>query len=176
VHAFFGRLFNHPAAVFTAPMLRPELQSMEIFLDGIDNIVATQKRVASMYFEDGSVAQACPPLQALLHIMVHDHWEGKGLDNPEFRRLFTSEELLASDWYAARLAAKQRIDIALWRRHVDYLEKFQKKPSYTEEASRLGIPARLSLARIALHEAESPEYRERLVGTLGAQPIEQFLP
>ena len=63
-------------------MLRPELQDMDIFADGMDNIVATQKRVAKMYFDDGSIAQACPPLKALLHIMLHDEWEGKGLDQP----------------------------------------------------------------------------------------------
>ena len=71
-----------------------------------------------MYFDDGSIAQACPPLKALLHIMLHDEWEGKGLDNPEFRKLFTRESLLASDWYAARLAAKQKVDRKLWHRHV----------------------------------------------------------
>ena len=50
-----------------------------IFVDGMDNIVTTQKRVAKMYFDDGSIAQACPPLKALLHIMLNDEWEGKGL-------------------------------------------------------------------------------------------------
>src|SRR4051794_24977779 len=69
VRRFFGRVFNHPQAVFTEEMLRPELQSMETFVDGMDNIVTTQKRVAQMYFSDGSVAHACPPLKALLQIM-----------------------------------------------------------------------------------------------------------
>src|SRR5205814_3511957 len=31
VHAFFGRIFNHPSAVFTEEMLRPELQDIDIF-------------------------------------------------------------------------------------------------------------------------------------------------
>ena len=84
-------MFNHPHAVFTDEMLRPELQGMDIFADGMDNIVTTQKRVAKMYFDDGSIAQACPPLKALLHIMLNDEWEGKGLDHPEFRKLFTRE-------------------------------------------------------------------------------------
>jgi hypothetical protein len=43
VHAFFGRVFNHPHAVFTEEMLRPELQDLDIFVDGMDNIVATQQ-------------------------------------------------------------------------------------------------------------------------------------
>ncbi|MGH7967486.1 MAG: hypothetical protein ACREIC_02040, partial [Limisphaerales bacterium] len=174
VHAFFGRIFNHPGVVFTDPMLRPELQGLEIFVDGIDNVVTTQKRVAQMYFEDGSVAWASPPLQALLHIMAEDSWQGKGLEHPEVRRLFTREALLSSDWYAARLSAKQRVDVALWRRHVGYLERFRKKPSYAEEVSRLGIPARLASARAALQKAESPEYLQNLVGTLGAEPLEHI--
>jgi hypothetical protein len=175
VHAFFGRVFNHPGAVFTAQMLRPELQDLAIFVDGVDNIVGTQKRVAKMYFEDGSVAQACPPLQALLHIMLKDSWEGRGLDHPDVRALFTREALLSSDWYAARLKAKQRVDSGLWRRHVEYLNHFLKKPGYAEEAVRLGITARLEHARKALQQAESPEYPASLSGTLGAEPIEKFV-
>ena len=110
VHAFFGRVFNHPHAVFTEDMLKPELQDQDIFVDGMDNIVTTQKRVAKMYFDDGSIAQACPPLKVLLHIMLNDEWEGKGLEHAEVRKLFTRENLLASDWYAARLKAKQGVD------------------------------------------------------------------
>jgi phosphoenolpyruvate carboxykinase (diphosphate) len=175
VRRFFGRVFNHPTSVCTEEMLRPELQDMDIFVDGMDNIVTTQKRVAKMYFDDGGVAQACPPLKALLHIMLHDQWEGRGLDNPEFRKLFTRESLLASDWYAARLAAKQKIDRNLWRRHVDYLEKFLKRSSHADEAERLGIANRLAQAKKTAEQVESPAYRETLRGTIGAEPIEAYL-
>jgi hypothetical protein len=174
VRAFFGRVFNHPSALFTEEMLRPELQDLEIFADGMDNIVATQKRVAQMYFDDGSIQQACPPLRALLHLMLHDQWEAKGLGHPEVRKLFTRRDLLASDWYAARLAAKQRIDRQLWRRHVDYLDRFMKQTSYADEAARLGIAGRLTRARAALKRAEAPAYLEELRGTLGAEPIEKW--
>ena len=140
VHAFFGRVFNHPHAVFTEAMLKPELQDMDVFADGMDNIVATQKRVAKMYFDDGSIAQACPPLQALLHIMLHDQFEGKGLADPEIRKLFTRENLLASEWYAARLAAKQKIDCTLWKRHVEYLNAFLRRPSHVDVAEKWASP------------------------------------
>jgi phosphoenolpyruvate carboxykinase (diphosphate) len=175
VHAFFGRVFSHPHVVFTEEMLKPELQSMEIFADGMDNIVATQKRVAKMYFADGSIAQACPPLYALLHVMRDDSWEGKDLRHPELRRLFTRESLLSSQWYAERLAAKQDIDQRLWGRHVDYLNRFIKKSVYADEAARLGIHARLANARKTLEEVESPTYVEKLRGTLGAEPIRKYL-
>jgi hypothetical protein len=171
VHAFFGQVFNHPHAVFTAEMLRPELQDMDIFADGMDNILTTQKRVAQTYFDDGSVAQACLPLKALLHIMAGDSWEGKGLEHQDFRRLFSREHLLKSDWYANRLKAKQSVDRKLWRRHVDYLERFFKRASHADEAARLGISGRLDRARKTLSEVESETYAERLFGTLGAEPI-----
>ena len=175
VRRFFGRVFNHPQAVFSDEMLRPELQDLEVFVDGIDNIVATQQRVAKMYFDDGSVAQACPPLRALLHLMRHDQWEGKTLDHPEVRQLFTREHLLASDWYAARLKAKQSIDSKLWRRHVEYLDRFSKRASHADEAARLGIADRLALARVTLEAVESPAYVQKLVGTLGAEPMESYM-
>lgn len=175
VHAFFGRVFNHPHAVFTGEMLEPELQDLDIFADGIANIVSTQKRVAKMYFDDGSIAQACPPLKALLHIMLHDEWEGKTLDDPEFRKMFTREYLLKADWYAARLAAKQKIDRRLWQRHVEYLDKFLKRPSHADEAERLRILDRLKDARKTLGEVESPNYLEKLQGTIGVEPVESFL-
>ena len=156
-------------------MLRPELQGMEIFVDGIENIVTTQKRVAKMYFNDGSIEQACPPLKALLHIMLHDQWQGKELENPDFRELFTRQSLLTSDWYAARLAAKQKVDRKLWRRHIDYLERFLKLTSHTDEANRLGIADRLAQARKTLEQVDSPKYLESLQGTLGAEPLDSYL-
>ena len=82
------------------------------------------------------------------------------MEHPEFRKLFTREYLLASDWYAARLAAKQKIDRQLWRRHVEYLDKFLKRASHADEAARLGIAAKLERARKTLAEVESPDYRE----------------
>jgi hypothetical protein len=175
VHRFFGRVFNHPHAVFAADMLKPELQDPDIFADGMDNIIATQKRVAKLYFDDGSIQQACPPLNALLHVMLNDQWESKGLGDAEFRKMFTRENLLASDWYAARLKAKQAVDRKLWRRHVDYLDKFLKRASHADEAARLGIPHRLARARKRLEEVESPAYLGALAGTLGAEPIESYL-
>jgi len=175
VRRFFGRVFNHPQAVFTEEMLRPELQDLEVFVDGLDNIVAAQRRIAKMYFDDGSVAQACPPLRALLHLMLHDDWEGKGLADADIRQLFTRENLVASEWYAARLQARQAVDRHLWRRHVDYLDKFVKRASHADESVRLGIPHRLVRARHTLETVDSPAYLKTLAGTLGTEPLAAYL-
>ena len=107
--------------------------------------------------------------------MLHDQWNGKGLADAEFRKMFSRETLLASDWYAARLKAKQKVDRALWRRHTDYLAAFLRKPSHGDIAETMGIGDRLVSARKTLEEIESPAYLEKLRGTLGAEPVENYL-
>jgi hypothetical protein len=167
VNSFFGRVFNHPQVVFTERMLRPETQGYDIFADGMANIIETHKRVAQAYFDDGSIEQACPPLKALLHIMRDE----QTLDDLAFRAMFTREHLLASDWYAERLKAKQKIDCRLWEQHVGYLKTFLGRTGYAQEARRLGIEDRLASARKKLDWVNSPEYLKHLTGTIGAQPL-----
>jgi hypothetical protein len=176
VAAFFGRVFNHPYSVFTDEMLRPELQNLEVFVDGLDNIVSTQRRVAKMYFDDGSIAQACPPLNALLHIMAHDEFEGKNLHSPEVRQLFSLDNMLASSWYNQRLDGRLALERNLWTRHVRYLERFLKRKTHVDEAQRLGINQRLQHAIRSLQQIESDSAFQRLHGTIGTQPIAPFLP
>lgn len=171
VRTYFGRMFNHPDRVFTDAMLKPETQDAGIFADGMDNIIATQKNVAQHYFNDGSIEMACPPLKALLHIMAHDQFEGRDLGHAKIRSLFTREQMLASDWYAERLRAKQSVDARLWQRHISYLTKFITKPYYAEEAARLGVEERLHKARKELKRIVAPGYVEELRGTLGANPL-----
>jgi hypothetical protein len=173
VHSFFGRVFSHPHAVFTEKMLHPETQDYDIFADGMDNIVETQRRVAQAYFDDNSISEACPPLRALLHIMVHDQCEGKDLNHPDIRHLFTREYLLGSDWYAERLSAKQASESRLWQRHVHHLEQFLGKSSYADEARRLGITERLAQAKRHLTWVESYDFLKFLNGSLGLHPIKQ---
>jgi hypothetical protein len=173
VAAFFGCVFNHPDALFTDAMLRPELQDVDLFADGMDNIIAMQKCVAQSYFNDGGIDAACPPLRALLHIMAHDDVDGRNLYDPEVRALFTCENMLSSDWYAERLEAKRSANIAQWTRHVRTLEAFVAKPNYAEESARLGIPDRLERARRTLDAVRASEHLKSLRGTLGVQPLEK---
>jgi hypothetical protein len=168
---FFGRVFTHPHSIFTPEMLRPEQQDMEVFVDGMDNICATHERVAKSYFADGTIEMACPPLRALLHIMAHGNFEGKGADAPEVRALFTREHLLASDWYAARLKSKQQADIALWTQHVATLEKFTADGTNAAVAKNLGLTQRLAEAQAELANVSTAGYVESLRGTLGRQPL-----
>jgi hypothetical protein len=162
VRTFFGRMFDNPSVVFDEAILRPETQDMEVFVDGVKNITQSHERVAKEYFEDGTIDEACPPLRALLHIMAEGTWEGKTAAHPEVRKLFTRESLLASDWYHKRLETKQNRDIALWKRHVAYLEQYEV---------RSFVDRKIAYARSELSRVSSPDYRKSLVGTLGADPM-----
>jgi len=103
--------------------------------------------------------------------MVSDQYDGKGLNDPAIRALFTRENMLASDWYADRLSAKQATEAKLWKRHIGSLEQFLGKSYYADEAGRLGIADRLARARSSLAWVESSAFPKFLNGTLGLHPI-----
>ena len=169
VHAFLGKIFDDPMQVFDEAMLRPESQDMAAFVDGVNNIVEAHEKVAQGYLDDGSIEDACPPLQALLHIMAEGQFDGKDLSHPDIRQLFSKEALLASDWYKQRLAIKQQRDMALYQRHVDYLTQFLAQAETRCEPDGIAhCEALLAEARGKLDEVSAPAYLESLWGSLGA--------
>ena len=107
---FLGRIFEAPNYVLSEEILRPEKQDLAQFAAGVAAIVEAQARVAQEYFDDGSIQDACPPIRALLNIMLNGSYEGMTADDARFRAMFTRESMLASDWYTERLKAKQSID------------------------------------------------------------------
>lgn len=169
---YFGRIFLHPDVVFTDEMLRPELQDADTFATSMATIVATHERVARAYFDDGTVDLAVPPLRGLLEIMAHGATaDGLTLADPAFREQFSPESVLASDWYAARLDARQAEDIRQGRAGVDALSTFISDPANAEPVARLGLASRSATAEERLARVSSPEYQASLVGTLGRQPL-----
>lgn len=169
---YFGRVFLHPDVVFTPEMLRPELQDVDVFAESIATIAATHERVARAYFKDGTVDLAVPPLRGLLEIMADGSTsEGWGLDSPEFRAMFTREAVLASDWYARRLDAKQAAAIARADAGLAAIEKFVSTPGNEEPSARLGMPARVEAARLEAQRLAGPDFRTQLVGTAGSTPL-----
>ena len=171
VHAFFGKVFDSPTIVFDEEMLRPETQGMEAYVDGIKNITEAQQKVAKAYFEDGSINDACPPLQAVLYIMAKGKYEGKTIDDPSIREMFTLEYLLQSDWYKERLIIKQQRDAALWQMNKMYLE--QKMDETNESVTELWaeLQDQMENAEQMLKWVNSDSYLQRLQGTLGADWI-----
>ncbi|MES9912964.1 MAG: hypothetical protein ABW126_11290 [Candidatus Sedimenticola sp. 4PFRAG1] len=171
VHGFLGKIFDNPNAVFTKEIMRPELQGLAVFADGVNNIVEAQQRVAQQYIDDGSVEDACPPLKALLYIMATGEYEGMDVHDPKIRSMFTRDYLLGSGWYRERLEIKQAREIARCERNIDYLKSFLDRPAYADEAVQLGIPERLEQAQSRLEMVRSAEYLKGLVGTIGADPL-----
>jgi len=167
---FFGRVFANPNVIFNDEMLRPEIQDMATFTDGMANILATHKRVAAFYFQDNSIEMACPPLKALLHIMAHGHYEGKKLKDPEIRQLFDRKHILNSEWYRARLNARKELECKLWETHIAYLHAFLRKSTHAREANRLQIADRLLAANQSLEESRAPDRTNVLMGTIGMDP------
>ena len=170
VQTFFGRVLGNPSTVFDDEFLCPEMQDQDVFADGVDNMVGAMREAAGHYFADGSVAEACPPLQALLHIMRDGAWEGRDADDPAFRALFKRETLLQSDWYRARLEAQQAIDARLAADQTRYLEKFLALENYADVAAKLDVPGRLARVRGEAAAVREPAFIDKLVGTLGAEP------
>ena len=164
---FFGRVFENPNVVFTDEMLKPELQSMDEYVDGVNNIVENQKRVAKMYFNDGSVEAAIEPLKALLYIMVKGEYKGMTLLSEQFRNMFTRESVMNSDWYQERLRNKHVNDIALWQRHQKYLIEFLKKGENLTEEKQEEIKQKLQIVSDKLSYVKSQEYYDMLVGSIG---------
>ena len=170
MRAYFGRIFLHPDTVFTPEMLRPELQDADIFADSVRTISTTHARVAKAYFDDGTVSLAVPPIRALLEIMVNGVCSvGWTLDDPELREMFTRESVLASDWYAERIDAKQAEAVRRAERGIAHLEQFMADPRNASACEEIDVQARLDQVRKFHDRAVTAEYRQQLVGTLGRQ-------
>ena len=170
VRIFFGIVFDNPNDVFTPEMLRPELRGMDSFADGVDNIVSTHQKIAANYFEDGSIALACPPLKVLLHLMNTGTYEGKTIADPEIRCLFTRDSLWESDWYLARLHTQQTLEVRLWKRHVCTLSEFLSSAPHMSETLRRDVTERLHKAQAHLAIIERSDYPNTLRGFIGADP------
>lgn len=166
-----NRLFDEPLAVFNEKMLKPELQGMEEFVDGIRNIVEAQQKVALRYFEEGSVDAAIPPLKILLHIMAFGNFEGKDLGHPELRKQFERDFVIQTNWYKDRLKLKQIKDSHYLKNQIKYINDFLNQPNNTELAKEMKLSSRVNKAKIRLDYVESEKYIEDLTGTIGADPL-----
>ena len=170
VTRFFGRVFADPGAVFTDEMLRPELQSASEFVDGIDHIVEGQRKAAALYFADGAISHAVPPLAALLEILAHGTSEERGLKDPAFRQLFHTDAILGSDWYRQRLESRLALDKRHWARHADDLRRFLDRRTRLLPAERAEFMSRLAAAERELAALETAVAPEHYANTLGLDP------
>ena len=152
-------------------MLRPETQDMDTFAQSIQNLTLTEKRVAEGFMKDGTYEALCPPLKALIHIMIDGEFEGKDRHHPEIRKMFNRDTVLNSDWYKERLLVKQQRDINLWTKNIEYLSRFINMKSFAEASENLAVPAKLETAKKKLARVKSIDHLKFLDGTLGADPL-----
>ncbi|MDD4830236.1 MAG: hypothetical protein PHE13_07015 [Bacteroidales bacterium] len=167
VNHYFGRVFENPNVVFEDDMLQPELQSMDEFVDGINNIVENQSIVARNYFNDGSVKGAIPPLKALLNIMVFGEYESKTINSPQIREMFTQEYVLNSDWYNERLRRKQEYDLAHWQKNRTYFTNIISNTTNLTPEKLESLKQDLKEIEQRIEYYQSPKYLESLIGTIG---------
>ncbi len=168
---YLSRVFDNPVKVFTKEILDPSLQDIDSYADGILQITEAYQRQAQQYLDDNSIALACPPLQVLLHIMASGSWNGLDASSPEIRQMFSRTYLINSDWYRARLAKKQEVDVQFWTRCRDYIEAWQSDSIHQHLKAKLQIDSRIRYVIEKLEHVRSDQYLANLVGTLGADPM-----
>ncbi|MCG1035327.1 hypothetical protein [Polaribacter sargassicola] len=166
-----NRLFDEPTAVFNKQMLKPELQNLEDFVDGIKNICEAQQKVALNYFEDGSIEAAIPPLKILLNIMAYGHYDGKDISDVELRKYFNRDYVVNSDWYKERLVLKQQSEIKYLTNEIKYLQDFISDDRNDKLVEEMDIMARLEKTEQQLNKVKSDDYLIQLNGTIGLDPL-----
>ncbi len=168
---YLGRIFDTPAAVFTEDILRPELQSMPEFVDGIENIAAAMAKAARDYLEDGSIDAAIPPLKAILHVMATGSYLGKSIHDPEVRKLFDREYVIASEWYRERLIRYRDHEIDFVKKSMDYIRRFLAEKAQAGSPTFKKAQSELAKAQERLNTLREPGYFEVIMGTLGLDPL-----
>ena len=170
---FLGRIFDIPDTVFPEDMLKPELQSIEDYVDGINNITETQEKVAKTYVADGSVNSAIPPLKALIHIMATGDFEGMTITSPEFRALFDRQNVVQSDWYKARLVKKIDLSNELMNNHLEYLTQIRSAivEDHLNSANIKELDRKIDWVQSELNDLQQENSWQTLSGTLGADPL-----
>jgi hypothetical protein len=168
---YLGRLFDTPAAVFPDDMLKPELQSLAEFVDGIENIASAMEKSAKAYIEDGSIEAAIPPLKAVLSVMATGSFEGKSIHDPEVRKLFDRDYVVNSDWYKARLDGYRAREIGYMEKSIAYLRTYLAEKADPKSLSARRSQHELARAKDRLEQVSKPEFDAILNGSIGKDPL-----
>ena len=112
------------------------------------------------------------PYGPSLEVMYKGEWNGKGLLDKEFRALFDSEAILASNWYHQRLEARVSVTRAYWEGRIEYLNDFLADNANREASERLEVEGRKDFAEEALSRLENEGFAvDRIHGCLGTDPF-----
>ncbi|MDR0351327.1 MAG: hypothetical protein LBH49_01620 [Puniceicoccales bacterium] len=170
VSTFFGRILSSPDTVFSEEILKPELQDMDIFADSMENIVNAHQRAANIFFEDGSIAKACPPIKALLYIMAKGDYEGMTMASPEFRDMFSNENILDSDWYIDRLRAYREVTLNRYKKCLNYMLSFCASHQHSPILDSMGLAKLIEETTSTIHRLSKDTKDTLAFGTIGADP------
>jgi phosphoenolpyruvate carboxykinase (diphosphate) len=99
--------------------------------------------------------------------MANGSFEGKSVNDPAIRSMFTREYLLQSDWYQERLKIKQQRDYSLWQRHRGYILLRMSETEQTDPVIQ-ELTQKLAVTEHMLAVTSQSSYLESLQGTLGA--------
>jgi hypothetical protein len=171
-----GTTFSDPEAVVPDDMLFPETQIGNTeFSDGILNIFEAQCDIATEYFADGSVEYAAKPIKALLHIMKDGYYDDPESgqkwkrDTEAFRKLFSKEAILESDWYNERLKTAQFVEVHTLKNRLEYLENLEQNPDSARQSQDGNIEIATLIAAVQenLEAVSAANYIDSLRGTPG---------
>lgn len=119
VRKYFARIFDYVDGLFAPEHLRPELQSMENFVAGVEFIYANIKKCVMDYYTDGSYEELIPPMQVMFDIVKNGgQFNGMTLTSPEFLAMFTRDSILQATWYKQRLVQAQRNEIKMLEKQI----------------------------------------------------------
>jgi len=168
---YLGRLFDTPASVFPEDMLRPELQSLSEFVDGVENIAKAMEKSARAYLEDGSIEAAIPPLKAVLSVMATGSYEGRSVHDAEVRRLFDRDYVVSSDWYKERLESYRGQEIAYIEKSIAYIRGYLAEKAEPKSLSARRAQAELGRAKDRLEQLMAQDYLGIVEGAIGKDPL-----
>ena len=100
--------------------------------------------------------------------MANGSYEGKTIDDPDFRYMFTRDYLISSKWYQQRLKNKQQRDAALWQLNHAYVEKQLAETLDYEQDKKAYLQEHLDESDRMIQVVSSEAYMQQLQGTLGA--------
>lgn len=171
VSHYMARIFSRPDAVFNDEMLRPENQDLDMFVASIENLSITQKRVAEGFKLDGTYEALCPPLKAVVDVMVAGNHKGMKRNDSDFRKLFDREAVLNSEWYQERLVEKQKRDIAYWESNLAYLKANENSYRTQSIKAQYDLDVKITEAQAELNKVSAESYLKDLKGTIGADTL-----
>jgi len=103
--------------------------------------------------------------------MAFGDYEGKGIEDPEIRRMFDKDVILESEWYKQRLKNKKAIEIKLIKKKIESLKEFIANPLNESVIDEFKYEERLNQAEAILDYLKTDAYLESLVGSLGAEDL-----